>query len=55
MRKQSSVEPETKPAKKKKTYVSPALVDYGSVTKITAAPKSISSPDGVNVMKGSMG
>jgi hypothetical protein len=49
----SSVEPKDKTAKKKKKeYVSPSLVDYGNVTKITATPKSISSPDGVIVMKG---
>ncbi len=52
MRKQPSTEPETKPAKKKKAYVSPALVDYGSVTKITATPKGVSLPDHGS-MKGS--
>lgn len=53
MRKQPSVEPEKKPAKKKKAYVSPALVDYGSVTKITATPKARSLPDSVASMRGS--
>lgn len=53
MRKRPSVEPETKPAKKKKAYVSPTLVDYGSVTKITATPKGRSAPDSVGNMRGS--
>jgi hypothetical protein len=53
MRKQPSVEPETKPARKKKAYVSPTLVDYGSVTKITATPKARSSPDWNASMRGS--
>jgi hypothetical protein len=46
----ASTESQKKPAKKK--YVSPAVVDYGSVTKITATSKSISGPDGVDVKKG---
>ena len=37
----------------KKKYVPPALVNYGNVTKITAAPKSISGPDGTGPKKGS--
>jgi hypothetical protein len=45
-----STELQKKPAKKK--YVSPAIVDYGSVTKITATPKSISSPDAKTTTKG---
>jgi hypothetical protein len=35
-------------AKKKQKlakYVPPTLVDYGNVTKITAAPKTITGPD----------
>jgi hypothetical protein len=47
-----STESENKPAKKK--YVPPAVVDYGSVTKITATPKVISTPDQAGgVKKGS--
>ena len=46
-----STELQNKPAKKK--YVPPAIVDYGSVTKITATPKSISSPDNKTSTKGS--
>lgn len=43
-------ESQKKPAKKK--YVSPAVVDYGSVTKITASPKAVSSPDHPSTTKG---
>jgi hypothetical protein len=35
----------------KKQYVSPAIVDYGSVTKITATAKIISGPDAPGVSK----
>ncbi len=52
MRKKPSIESESKPAEKKKAYVPPALVDYGSVTKITATPKGVSLPDSTG-MKGS--
>ena len=48
MRKPSK-ELETKPAKKK--YVSPAIVDYGSVTKITATAKAVSGPDSPGLTK----
>jgi hypothetical protein len=44
-----STELENKPAKKK--YVSPAVVDYGSVTKITATQKAISGPDSPGLVK----
>jgi len=37
--------------KKLEKYVPPALVDYGSVTKITAIPKAISGPDNPGAMK----
>ena len=36
---------------KKQKYVPPALVDYGNVTKITAAPKVVSGPDAPGAMK----
>lgn len=44
-----SAEPKNKPAKA--NYVPPTIVDYGSVTKITATPKSISGPDAPGVTK----
>ena len=39
-----SAELENKP-KKKKAYASPTLVDYGNITKITAAAKITAGPD----------
>jgi hypothetical protein len=33
-------------------YVPPGLVDYGNVTKITAAPKLISGPDSTATKRG---
>jgi hypothetical protein len=44
-----STELQKKPSKKK--YVSPAIVDYGSVTKITATQKAISGSDAPGVTK----
>lgn len=44
---------DTKKKQKLEKYVPPALVDYGNVTKITAAPKSVSGPDGLGPKKGS--
>jgi hypothetical protein len=34
-------------------YVPPGLVDYGNVTKITAAPNAVSGPDSTASKKGS--
>jgi hypothetical protein len=36
-----------------KIYVPPGMVDYGSVTKITGAPKVVSGPDSTSHRKGS--
>ena len=45
---------DTKNKKKlKKKYVPPALMDYGNVTKITSAPKTVSGPDSTSTKKGS--
>jgi hypothetical protein len=42
---------DTKKKQKLEKYVPPALVDYGNVTKITAAPKSVSGGDAPGAMK----
>jgi len=34
-------------------YVPPAIVDHGTIAKITSAPKSISGPDSKGPKKGS--
>ncbi|MGH7926056.1 MAG: hypothetical protein ACREQH_15850 [Candidatus Binatus sp.] len=45
---------DAKKKQKLQKYVPPALVDYGNVTKITAAPKVVSGPDAPGAMlKGS--
>ncbi|HVB81602.1 MAG TPA: hypothetical protein VNE82_16850 [Candidatus Binataceae bacterium] len=36
-----------------KKYVPPAVVDYGTIAKITSAPKQISGPDSQGAKKGS--
>ena len=51
MKKNRTADAKNKPKLGK--YVPPTLVDYGNVTKITAAPKSVSGPDGVGPKKGS--
>jgi hypothetical protein len=40
-----------KKEQKLKTYVPPALVDYGNVTKITATPKAASGGDNPGTAK----
>jgi hypothetical protein len=42
---------DAKKERKLKKYVPPALVDYGNVTKITAAPKVISGTDNPGTSK----
>jgi hypothetical protein len=51
VKKNRSADAKNKPKLEK--YVPPSLVDYGNVTKITAAPKSVSGPDGIGPKKGS--
>jgi hypothetical protein len=36
-----------------KKYVQPAMVDYGTIAKITSAPKTVSGPDSTSHRKGS--
>ncbi|HUY19299.1 MAG TPA: hypothetical protein VMV15_08735 [Candidatus Binataceae bacterium] len=42
---------DTKNKEKLAKYVSPALVDYGNVTKITSKPKAVSGPDNPGQLK----
>ena len=44
-----TIEPKSK--EKREKYVPPKLVDYGSVKKITAAPKQVSGPDHIGSIK----